>query len=133
MPETFAFLSFLFCAFLNLIIIILIKDNKKKLTLCQRNEQNFLDFNVTNVGNTPINRDLIKIMSDRIKTSSIAHAEDMGTSPFGSMAQMCFTSRADCDIAKNRFLLMSSKLGYTRSVGQVSAHVAGGACTFRYW
>ena len=36
MAETFAFLSF--CAFLNL-IIILIKENKKKLTLCQRNEQ----------------------------------------------------------------------------------------------
>ena len=36
--ETFVSLSF--CAFLNL-IIILIKENKKKLTLCQRNEQNF--------------------------------------------------------------------------------------------
>ena len=34
--ETFAFLSF--CAFLNL-IIILIKENKKKLTLCQNNEK----------------------------------------------------------------------------------------------
>ena len=32
---------FSFCAFLNLIIIILIKENKKKLTLCQRNEQSF--------------------------------------------------------------------------------------------
>ena len=39
--ETFAFLSFRFCAFLNLIIIISIKENKKKLILCQRNEQNF--------------------------------------------------------------------------------------------
>ena len=34
MAETFSFLSFF--AFLNL-IIILIKENKKKLTLCQRN------------------------------------------------------------------------------------------------
>ena len=35
--ETFAFLSF--CAFLHLIVIILIKENKKKLTLCQNNEK----------------------------------------------------------------------------------------------
>ena len=41
MAETFAFLSF--CAFLNL-IIILIKENKNKLTLCQRNEQNFYKY-----------------------------------------------------------------------------------------
>ena len=39
MAETFAFLYF--CAFLNL-IIILIKENEKKLTLCQRNEQTLL-------------------------------------------------------------------------------------------
>ena len=37
--ETFAFLPF--CAFLN-VIIILIKENKKKLTLCQRNEQTLM-------------------------------------------------------------------------------------------
>ena len=36
LAETFAFLSF--CAFLN-VIIILIKENKKKLILCQINEQ----------------------------------------------------------------------------------------------
>ena len=41
MAETFAFLSF--CAFLNL-IIILIKENKKKLTLCQRNEQTLIQI-----------------------------------------------------------------------------------------
>ena len=39
MAEKFAFLSF--CAFLN-VIIILIKENKKKLTLCQRNEQTLI-------------------------------------------------------------------------------------------
>ena len=35
---------FSFCAFLNLIIIILMKENKKKLPLCQRNEQNFYEY-----------------------------------------------------------------------------------------
>ena len=50
MAETLAFLSFF--SFLNL-IIILIKENKKKLTLCQRNEQKLetnvsknVDFNI---------------------------------------------------------------------------------------
>ena len=36
--ETFAFLSF-FCVFLYLIVIILIEENKKKLTLCQSKEK----------------------------------------------------------------------------------------------
>ena len=43
---TFAFLSF--CAFLKL-IINLIKENKKKLTLCQRNEKN--SFNLAQYNN----------------------------------------------------------------------------------
>ena len=33
------------CAFLN-VIIILIKENKKKLTLCQRNEQTLQEINL---------------------------------------------------------------------------------------
>ena len=43
MAKTFAFLSY--CAFLN-VIIILIKENKKKLTLCQNNEngKKFYEF-----------------------------------------------------------------------------------------
>ena len=37
-PEFVFFLILSFCAFLN-VIIILIKENKKKLTLCQNNEK----------------------------------------------------------------------------------------------
>ena len=36
MAETFAFL---FCLFLYIELIILIEENKKKLTVCQRNEK----------------------------------------------------------------------------------------------
>ena len=65
------------------------------------------NFNVENVGDLSVDRNLMKMISNRIKTSSVTDAGQMGTRPYGSMSQMCFTARSESDIANDRFILVT--------------------------
>lgn len=93
---------------------------------------NDLGYGVENIGNIPVNQNLIKYVAGMLENSKCKAMGPMSGTPTGSLAQIPYAVRAPQDVAINHLRPVSAKGAQTFCYSQASSHIASGGACFRY-
>lgn len=93
---------------------------------------NNIGYGVENIGNIPVNQNLMKYVAGMLENSKCKAIGAMSGTPTGSLAQIPYAVRAPMDVAPNFLRPISAKGAQTYCYSQASSHIASGGACFRY-
>lgn len=93
---------------------------------------NDIGYGVQNIGNIPVNQNLMKYVAGMLENSKCKAIGAMSNTPTGSLAQIPYSVRAPNDVENNHLRPISAKGAQTFCYSQASSHIASGSACFRY-